>query len=245
MFHLVAGCPEFDLAEKVLKVFDEKKIDFVEIQFPFSDPVADGPILMAANEISLEKNGTKIADCFDFVARVASKFEFKIFLMGYFNLIFRFGVEQFCAAAKRVGATGLIFPDVPFDEIEFKNLAVAAKKNNLQLIQVVSEITPDERLEKMREIPGEFIYCVSRFGVTGSGKMSENLPQFLKRVREKTGKKLAVGFGIRTKKDLQKVYENAEIVVVGSAFSEIFLKENLSESEKLAAVQKLVAELES
>ena len=244
MFHLVAGCPEFDLAEKVLEIFDEKKIDFVEIQFPFSDPVADGPILMAANEISL-KNKTKIKDCLKFVERVAPKFKFKIFLMGYFNLIFKFGVEQFCAAAKRVGATGLIFPDVPFDEIEFKNLAVAAEKNNLQLIQVVSEITPDERLQKMREIPGEFIYCVSRFGVTGSGKMSENLPQFLKRVREKTGKKLAVGFGIRTKKDLQKVYENAEIAVVGSAFSEIFLKENLTESEKLAAVQKLVAELKN
>ena len=242
MTHIVAGFPNFEFGEKVFEIFQKNKIEFAEIQFPFSDPVADGPILMRANEVSLLENKTTIAQCFDFVAKVAPRFSGKIFLMGYFNTVFRFGVEKFCKAAARAGASGLIFPDAPFDEAENENFLAAARENNLDFVCTVAENVSNQRLRKIAEIPAEIIYCISRFGTTGSGDFSANLTKFLERIRANVDKKIAVGFGIRQKSDLAQIPQSAQIAVVGSAIAEIVF-EKVSDDEKLSKIDALLQNL--
>ena len=242
MTHIVAGFPDFNFNEKLVQIFENLKINFLEIQFPFSDPVADGPVLMKANEISLQ-NGTKISDCFNFIKKIRSNFSGQIFLMGYFNLIFRMGIEKFCQSAKKFGANGLIFPDIPFDEASNENFLQTCQSFSLPIIQVVSELTPINRLEKMAKLPGEIIYCISRFGTTGDGKFSSNLKNFLERVKQKTNKKIAVGFGITKKEDLKILPQVTEIAVIGSAISKIIFKENKTEEKKLYEIEKLLENL--
>ena len=243
MTHTVAGCPDLEFSKKVILQMVQSGADFVEIQIPFSDPVADGPVMMGANELALA-NGIRVQDVFKLAKQVTQSVEVPIFFMGYFNTIFKMGIQEFCKKAKAAGIAGLIFPDIPFDEGMKESFLQECQRCSLAPIQVVSENTQTERLLEIAKIPGDLIYCQSRFGTTGVGKnFSENLSNFLHTVRQTTGKKIAVGFGISTPEDVQHLGQQAEIAVIGSGLMKITLDETLSESQKLKKVGDLVSSL--
>lgn len=231
MTHIVAGYPNLKESEKIALTMAECGVDFIEIQIPFSDPVADGPTIMRANDIAL-KNGIKVKDCFE-LAKKIKKLKFlakpEILFMSYFNVIFRYGIDGFCKRAKQGGCYGLIVPDMPIDEEKNEHYLASCKKYKLHPIQIISPLTTKSRLKKMAKIASGFLYCVSRYGTTGQSKdLNPKLKQYLKNVRKYFKIPLAVGFGISTKSHVEAVHKNAEIAVIGSRIiNAIDKKENI------------------
>lgn len=242
MTHVVAGCPSMAFCEKTIEIMG-RYADFIEIQLPFSDPVADGPVMMRANEIALE-NKTKIRDAFLLAARVAKKVSVPLFFMGYFNTVFKMGVEKFCAEAAKAGISGVIFPDIPFDEALEERFLQGAKKHGLAFIQVVSENTTNARLKLLAKYAEGLVYCTARLGITGThAKASENLSKYLGNVKKITKTALAVGFGVSSKADMQKIAGEAEVAVIGSAVMKIALDETFSPAERLKKIEGFLREL--
>lgn len=216
MTHIVGGYPDLKTSEALLLEMCEAGVSFIEIQIPFSDPVADGPTIMSANQTSLE-NGTTPEDCFKLMKKVHSQTNVPLLFMTYFNIIHHYGVEAFCKKAKDAGAYGIICPDMPYDEEPAEKYLHHCKKNKLHAIQVISPITPDERLDKIGKIASGFVYCVGQKGTTGVRRsVDSSLGKYLKNVRRFIDLPLAVGFGISEKKHIDQVLEHAEIAVMGS-----------------------------
>lgn len=231
MTHIVGGSPTMAESEKIANLMLESGVGFLEIQIPFSDPVADGPTIMAANKTALD-NGITPKDCLDLLGRLKKKCQTPILLMGYFNVVFRYGVEEFCRDAAAAGAYGLIIPDVSIDEEPYEHFIAACQKYGLHPIQVVSPITPDQRLARIGAIASGFVYCVARKGITGVESSAEtDLNAYLKRVRKYIDLPLAVGFGISSKKGIERVLKDADVAVIGSHVI------NLYNEGELAAVE--------
>lgn len=216
MTHIVAGYPTLKKSEELAMLMADSGVNFIEIQIPFSDPVADGPTIMAANQHALD-NGTTVSDCFKLMKTISSYSEVPILFMSYFNIIHHYGVDLFCKKAAECGCYGLIVPDIPIDEEPQEGYLEACKRYGLHAIQIVSPLTPDLRLKKIAAVASGFVYCVSRFGTTGSSsKFGNNLSKYLKNVKKYIKIPLAVGFGISEKKDVNMVHKDAEIAVIGS-----------------------------
>ncbi len=216
MTHIVAGYPDMKTCEEVANLMIDKGVSFMEIQIPFSDPVADGKTIMAANQMSLD-SGTDTEDCFELMKKLTSQSNIPILFMSYFNVLFAYGLEEFCKKAKEIGCYGLIVPDIPLDEEEYDHYLEICKKYDLKAIQVVSPISTDERLKKISEVAEGFVYCVSRFGTTGAqSELNEKLEEYLIRVKKFIKVPLAVGFGISDKEQAEYVSSLADIVVIGS-----------------------------
>ena len=211
--------------EKRAIEFARAGVSFVEIQIPFSDPVADGPVIMKACEKSLE-NGTRVRDCFKLMKRLSEKFKkegFKteLLFMTYFNIAYKYGVEKFCKDSASAGVYGLIIPDIPIDEESHEGYLKECKANGLNPIQVISPITPEERLKKIGKVAKGFVYCVSRYGTTGAkSDLNPKLKTYLGKVRKYVELPLAVGFGISSRAQINAVHKHAEIAVIGSALIE-------------------------
>jgi tryptophan synthase alpha subunit len=240
MTHIVAGYPTIEECEKIAVAMSNSGVDFIEIQIPFSDPVADGPVIMAANQIALN-NGVKVADCFMLMKNLTKKTKEisakrKFLFMTYFNILFKFGVEKFCKEAKKCGCYGLIVPDMPIDEEKNEHYLKYCKKYRINPIQVVSPLTSEERLKIISKHAKGFIYCVSRYGITGvSNALNNRLKQYLAKVKRVTSLPLAVGFGISNHEQIKAVHKYAEIAVVGSKFIEI-----IKASKGLKRLQKIM-----
>lgn len=221
MTHIVAGYPDMKKCLDLGMLMAKSGVDFIEIQIPFSDPVADGPTIMAANQKALG-NGTKVEDCFELMKKLSGacakkSWQSKLLFMTYFNIIHHYGVEKFCKKAASCGCYGLIVPDMPIDEEKQEGYMASCKEYGLHAIQVVSPLTSDERLRKLAKHASGFVYCVSRFGTTGaSGEFHKNLKNYLRRVKKYIKVPLAVGFGIAKKEQVKMVHEHAEIAVIGS-----------------------------
>lgn len=243
MTHVVAGCPTMPMTEKIIEQMAKSGADFIEIQIPFSDPVADGPVMMEANEIALQ-NKTKVKDAFTLAKKMIQKIDIPLLFMGYFNNVYKMGVEKFCEEARKAGISGLIFPDIPFDEAKNEHFLKAIQKNDLAFIQVVSEITSEKRLKKIKKTAQGFIYCTARLGITGlHAKSSNNLGDYLEKVRKNIGLPLAVGFGISSKEDVQKIAPYAEIAVIGSAIMKITLDKKLAGAQKLKQINEFIKKI--
>lgn len=235
MTHIVAGFPTLKESEKVALLMAKNGIDFIEIQIPFSDPVADGPTIMAANQKALE-NGTKVEDCFELMRGIREKCGGKMrgtlasqagmrgilatpkfLFMSYFNILHHYGVERFCRKAAESGCYGLIVPDMPIDEEKYEGYLRACKKYGLKAIQVISPLTDDKRLKKLSNYADGFVYCVSRFGTTGQTvTLNKKLGEYIGRVKKYIKIPVAIGFGISKKEHVKGVHEHAEIAVIGS-----------------------------
>jgi tryptophan synthase alpha subunit len=138
--------------------------------------------------------------------------------MTYFNIVHHYGIEKFCRKARECGAYGLIVPDMPVDEEPAEGFLKACRKYGLMAIQVISPLTPEKRLKKITKVANGFVYCVSRYGTTGSAsKLNPRLSAYLKKVRRHIKLPLAVGFGIANRAQIKAVHEHAEIAVIGSA----------------------------
>lgn len=240
MTHVVIGYPSIDETKELILALEKGGSDFIELQIPFSDPIADGPTIMEASDVAL-KNGSTANVGMQMMEDMSSKVAIPLLFMCYYNTVHAYGIKKFCFDAVKAGASGLIIPDVPPEEEQYEKLTTIAEKEGLVLIRIISPASSKERLEKNAKLGKGFIYCVSRYGVTGTKQtLAPELSAYLKKVKSLFSLPRAVGFGISTKEQVQALKNNAEIAVVGSAIIERIKKGN-----KLSEIINFVAGLKS
>ena len=226
MTHVVIGYPSLAETERTVLAMAESGVDYIELQMPFSDPLADGPVILEANQAAL-KNNVNMKHNLALMNKLTKKIDVPLLFMGYYNTVFNYGVEKFCKQAKKTGAYGLIIPDMPIEEEKHEKFLAACKRNKLKNIFVISSETPNQRLKKINKKASGFIYCMARHGITGAKTdLNKSLDQYLKRVKKYIKLPLAVGFGISKPEHIKILKNKADIAVVGSAIIKIIKKSN-------------------
>lgn len=220
MTHVVVGYPSLKQTTALVEAMEQAGVDFVELQIPFSDPLADGPTIQQACERSLEQ-GTRVRDAFVVAAALSKKVQIPLLFMAYFNTVYKYGIQQFTQDAARAGISGLIVPDIPLEAAQHEHYLAACDENGLHNIVTLGPTTTKERLEQNAVIASGFVYCMSRSGVTGSQiGLSPDIQQYLSKVADKIKTPIAVGFGISSRQRLEAVLPYCDIAVVGSALLE-------------------------
>lgn len=214
MTHLVLGYPSFAVNRQVISQMVENGVDIIELQIPFSEPVADGPMILKANQEAIA-NGVRVRECLEFAGEVTAAYKIPFLFMTYFNILFNYGVKGFIEKALAIKIRGLIIPDLPPEE--GSGYFDLARQLGLSPIQIFA---PTSTAERMRVLAGHgdgFIYCVARRGVTGKKtEFARDFDDYLARCRGATGLPLAVGFGIRGKADVDYLTGRADIAVIGT-----------------------------
>ena len=214
MTHIVLGYPDFDTSLALIRTMAEAGVDLIEMQIPFSEPIADGPIILHANQQALE-NGASVAECLAVAKTAAESFNIPFLLMSYYNILFKYGVRSFCDQIADIGITGTIVPDLPFEEADEYLQSMA--ENQLNPIFIYSPTSTVARLKKIDQYAKGFIYCVARRGVTGANTdFSANLFDYINRCRSATDLPLALGFGIKDADDLALLRHKVDIAVIGT-----------------------------
>jgi len=215
MAHVVCGYPSFEENMQELEIMAEAGVDLVELQFPFSEPSADGPLFVHANEESL-KAGTTVDQCFDFMRQVSARFPFKVLMMGYYNTAFKMGEATFVRRVKEAGGVGYILPDLPIEESA--NLHRLSAEADIEPIILMTPTSSDKRLAQLGSVSRGMVYVVARKGVTGSKtNMGDDVLALIERCRQHTDVPMGVGFGISSKSDLDFLRGSADIAIVGTA----------------------------
>lgn len=224
MTHIVVGNPSLEESKELVRVMARSGVDFIEMQIPFSDPMADGPTIMKANKTSLD-NQTKVKDCFDLMRELSGIVDVPLLFMGYYNTVFNYGVARFCQEAKEAGASGLIFPDIPIEEEENEKYIENCEKNNLIHVRLLSPASTKDRIVKNAEVAKGFVYFVGRKGTTGvKSELDRDLGDNLNKVKEHINLPIAVGFGISEAGHINALKNKADIAVIGSAVLDIYSK---------------------
>ncbi len=214
MTHIVLGYPSFDTNRQVVEQMVENGVDCIEMQIPFSEPMADGPVILKANQDSLAL-GTTVADCFAFGAEMTERYDIPFLFMTYYNIIFKYGEERFFKDCQSAGIKGLIVPDLPPEMGE--DFFRLAKHYQVVPIILFAPTSTDERMAELNKSASGFIYCIARRGVTGKkSEFADDFGSYLSRCRAATTLPLAVGFGIRSKNDVAAITGKADIAVIGS-----------------------------
>ena len=215
MTHAVVGYPSLDDNWDMLECMHKAGVSLVELQMPFSEPIADGPVFIKANQQALQQ-GLHWDDYFDFMARAAREFDFPLLFMGYYNSVFCMGHENFCRRLRDAGGSGYIIADLPPEQA--RELDRHAREMDLDPVHLM---TPNNTVKRLEEITGNasgFIYCVARKGVTGRRtSLDQSIIDYLQRCRAATTLPLALGFGIRTAEDIGLLKGHASIAIVGTA----------------------------
>lgn len=216
MTHTVVGFPSLTASSEIIAALAAKS-SIIELQIPFSDPTADGPVIAAANEAA-RKAGIDSHIALDFAAKVTAEYpQVDFYFMSYYNPILHFGVADFVEASAKAGVKGFIIPDLPLEEAG--EILAECKKHGLNFVFVIAPNTPSPRIKEIAAASSGLLYCVARLGVTGNKTaFGSELKTFISRVKKQTKLPLAVGFGVSEKADV-KAIENAggDFVVVGSA----------------------------
>lgn len=218
MSHLVLGYPSLEQNRQVIAQMVNNGVDLMELQIPFSEPIADGPMIARANQTALDR-GFKVREGFAFIAETVQSHKIPFIIMTYYNILMAYGVEEFIKEAARIGVKGLIIPDLPPQEAE-QEIAWCRQhgKGELDWIQLMTPTSSDARLAEIGSKASGFVYCVARKGVTGKKTdFGKTLSQFIKRCRTATKLPLAVGFGVKSAEDVTQLTNQAEIAVVGTA----------------------------
>jgi len=232
MMHMVAGYPDLAGSERIARQILNSGADLLEVQIPFSDPVADGPIIARANELALS-NGTTVDASLLMIKRIVVSTEKPILIMTYFNIIHHYGVEQFCKRAAEMGVFGLIVPDFPFDEEPHNSLIKYTGEYNLALVQVIASTTRANRILEIVNHASGFVYCMARTGITGrKTEINPHTINYLESVRASCELPLAVGFGLSEKNQVRELAPYADIMVVGSALIREYAEKPLEEGLK-------------
>lgn len=216
MTHLVLGYPSLAVNREVIRQMVENGVDCIELQIPFSEPMADGPVILKANQEALAA-GIKVQDCLAFAAEMAAAFPQVNFLfMTYYNIAFRYGLAGFIQRAADIGMKGFIIPDLPPEEGgEYLRLT---KESDLAAIMFFTPTSTDARMAALGRQGSGFIYCVARKGVTGQHtEVNTSLADYLARCRKATDRPLAVGFGIASREDVALLHGKADMAVIGTA----------------------------
>ena len=214
MTHIVLGYPSFEDCFRIIQTMVEGGVDLMELQIPFSEPIADGPVILRANQKALEAGAT-VQGCLDFSQQVARTFDIPFLIMTYYNILFRYGVESFVSAMMKRGLQGAIIPDLPPEEGQ--EYLKAMQRNNLAPIYIFSPKTGHKRMKYLTSVSRGFIYCVARKGVTGQKTgFSEELAEYLTRCRKATSLPIALGFGVKGNRDVDYLKGKADIAVIGT-----------------------------
>jgi len=215
MTHMVLGYPSFAVNRKVIGQMVENGVDVIELQIPFSEPVADGPMILKANQESIAA-GVTVRDCLDFAGEIAAKYDIPFLFMTYYNILYKYGVEEFIKKAKEIGIKGFIVPDLPPEEGE--EYLKLTGQYGLAPIQIFAPTSTEERMRLLAQHGGGFIYVVARRGVTGAKTtFDQEFNDYMARCRRATDLPLAVGFGISAKDDIDMLKGKADIAVIGTA----------------------------
>ena len=234
---ITAGDPAIEITEKLVFAMEEAGADLIELGVPFSDPVAEGPVIQAASERALQ-SGTTLVSVFALVEGLRKKTQIPLLLMMYRNSIYKYGDGRFFEDCVKNGIDGVIVPDLPFEER--REIAETASKRDVHLINLVAP-TSGERIKKIAPESGGFLYCVSSLGVTGQRHaFATDFESFFRQIRLSAPVPAALGFGISKPEHVRQLKSYCDAVIVGSAF--VKLIEEYGE-EAVEPVKRLTAEL--
>lgn len=230
--YITAGDPSLAATEKLVYDLEKAGADIIELGIPFSDPLADGPVIQASHQRALKRN-TSLADVFKLVSKVRKKSKAAICFMLAYNLIVKYGEEKFYLDCEKFGVDGVVVPDLPPEESR-----VAGRESLVDRIAFVAPTSTEARIKMSAEKASGFIYLISVAGITGVRKgVSGDLGDLASRIRKRTKLPIAVGFGISTPAQAAAMAKVADGIIVGSAIVDLIAK------KKLKAVPKLVASL--
>lgn len=237
--YFTAGFPELNDTQFIIEELEKSGVDMIEIGLPFSDPLADGPTIQASSTKALE-NGMTTEVLFEQLKNIRESVSIPLIIMGYFNPILQYGVEEFCAKSAEIGIDGLIIPDLPVD-VYHENYQSIFKKYNLTNVFLITPQTSEERIRYIDSISDGFIYMVSSASVTGAKNSfgNEQLDYF-KRIHEmKLKNPSIIGFGIGNRETFESAVEYSQGAIIGSAFVK-FIEENQVEkiSEFIQMIRK-------
>ncbi len=214
MTHIVLGYPSMAANRQVIAQMVAGGVDCIEMQIPFSEPMADGPVILKANQDSLAA-GTKVADCLAFGAEMTARHDIPFLFMTYYNIIFKYGEEKFFKDCRDAGIVGLIVPDLPPEMGE--NFFKLATEYQIAPVLIFTPTSTDARMAELDKVAAGFIYCVARRGVTGKqSEFGKDFNTYLARCRAATTLPLAVGFGICNRDDVTAITGLADMAVIGS-----------------------------
>ncbi len=237
---LTAGDPTLEMTGKFIIEMEKNGADIIELGIPFSDPLADGPTLQRSSQRALE-GGITLSRILSFLKKLKNETLAPIVLMGYYNPIFRYGVERFASAAKDAGAAGVIVPDLPPEEAG--DLIRAAREADLDTIFLLAPTSTRERIERVAKVSRGFLYYVSLTGVTGArDSISSDIGASVAEIREVTSMPVCVGFGISKPEHVRKVSKFADGVIVGSALMGL-IEKGMQDPGCVAQVGAFVREL--
>ena len=218
---VTCGDPDLDTTKKIIKALEKGGCDLIELGIPFSDPTAEGPVIQEANERALS-NGCTTDDVFEMIKEVRKETSIPMVFMTYAKVVFHYGTEKFCQKMVDTDMSGIILPDVPYEEKdEFETIC---HQYGLDFIRMIAP-TSHDRIQMIAEDAQGFLYCVSSLGVTGTrSKITTNVNEMVDIVRHVSDIPCGIGFGIATPEQAKKMTEKADAAIVGSAIIKIIAK---------------------
>ncbi|WP_440432381.1 tryptophan synthase subunit alpha [Prevotella sp.] len=216
--YFCAGCPEKDMTADVILAMQRHGIDMIEVGIPFSDPLADGPVIQSAGTVAL-KNGMTLETLFGQLDAIKSQVNIPLVLMGYLNVIMHYGYERFCQRCVECGVSGFIIPDLPFDDY-LSEIKPLADRYNLRCIMMITPETSEERIRFIDRHTDGFIYMVSSASITGAQQnFDEAKLQYFQRINAMNlHNPRMIGFGISNRQTLESAQNNAAGAIIGSKF---------------------------
>lgn len=216
--YFCAGCPTLEGTGEIIKTLERRGIDMIEVGIPFSDPLADGPVIQAAGTVAL-KNGMTLQKLFDQLKAIKNEVHIPLVMMGYLNVIMHYGFEKFFQSCVECGASGAIIPDLPFDDYQ-KVVKPIADKYDIRVIMMITPETSDERIRFIDDNTDGFIYMVSSASITGAqSNFNEAKVAYFNHINAMNLKNpRMIGFGISNKQTLESAQDNAAGAIIGSKF---------------------------
>ena len=213
-----AGYPELNSTTEIIKSLSEKNVDMLEIGIPYSDPLADGPVIQSSSEIALN-NGMSLHKLFTQLENIREITHIPLILMGYYGVIYKYGIDKFCLKCKESGIDGVIIPDMPLDIFEKEHKTIF-KNYDIKNINLITPQTSDERIKYIDSLSDSFIYMVSTSSTTGAkDNFSEEQVSYFERIKNmKLSNPKLIGFGISNNKTYTQANKYAEGTIIGSAF---------------------------
>ena len=216
--YFCAGCPTLDGTGDVILTLQRRGIDMIEVGIPFSDPLADGPVIQSAGTVAL-KNGMTLTRLFSQLKAIKDDVRIPLVMMGYLNVIMHYGIERFCQSCVESGASGMIIPDLPFDD--YLNIVKpVADKYDLRVIMMITPETSEERIRFIDEHTNGFIYMVSSASTTGAQQRFDDAKQeYFRHINSMNLRNpRMIGFGISNRQTLESAQQNAAGAIIGSKF---------------------------
>jgi tryptophan synthase alpha chain len=225
MTHIVIGYPTLEDSLEIVRTMVDAGVDLMELQIPFSEPIADGPVILKANQDALA-SGVTVPQCLEFGQKVAGRFPIPFLYMTYYNILFKYGVDRFAGHMQAAGLRGAIVPDLPPEEAG--DYLAAMKRNQLSPIFIFSPTSTEARMQTIANVADGFVYCVARKGVTGDQtRFSRQMDDYLGACRQATGLPLALGFGVKDREDIKFLEGKADIAVIGTQAIRVFEREGV------------------